>query len=310
MQLIRDLTEKKTDKTVLCIGVFDGLHLGHQALIQVAKEQAKKLGANAALLSFEPYPQAYFAKLNSHPLIPRLMRLRDKFLQLQKWGMDILFALRFDSELAALSGEAFVKRVLVDKLNVAAIVVGDDFRFGHKRACGVKELAQFAMQYGFELHTIPDVLVEKDKRFSSSLLRECLKNDDFVQLQALLGRPYSLSGCVRPGDGRGRQIGVPTANVQVPDNALPLDGVYVVEAVRPNGECLRGVANIGRQPTFLGEKKRIEVHAFDFDEQTYGEYWEVIIRKKIRGVKKFSGIDELIAQIKQDMVDGRRYFLG
>jgi riboflavin kinase/FMN adenylyltransferase len=308
MQLIRDITSQPAEKTVLCMGVFDGLHLGHQALIAQAKSLAAELGAKAGLLSFEPYPQAYFAKRFNKPLIPRLMRLRDKYYHLQDASLDKFVALRFNQALADLTGEQFVQRILVDGLHVAAVVVGDDFRFGHNRDCGVDELAQFAQQFGFKLCVVSAVLTAEGKRCSSSALRHYLQADEFENLETMLGRSYALSGCVRPGDGRGRQIGVPTANVQVPTNALPLDGVYVVEVLRPTGERLQGVANIGKQPTFSGEKKRIEVHAFDFDDNAYGEYWDVIIRDKIRGVKKFNGIDELVAQIKRDIAAGRSFF--
>jgi riboflavin kinase / FMN adenylyltransferase len=308
MQLIRDLQAGQREKTTVCMGVFDGLHLGHQALIEMTKCIAKETSTQSGLLSFEPYPQAFFARKEKQPMLPRLMRLRDKYQCLIQWELDAFFALRFNAALAGLSGVEFVRQVLVDGINVAAVVVGDDFRFGKGRDSGVDELAVFAKEYGFSLQVVPAVLTRDGKRCSSSAIRDYLTKDSFQQLEEMLGRSYSVSGCVRAGDGRGRQIGVPTANVQVPSNALPLDGVYVVEAIRPGGQRLQGVANIGRQPTFLGEKKRLEVHAFDFDESAYGEYWKVIIRGKIRGVKKFGGIDELISRIKQDIADGKRFF--
>lgn len=308
MQLIRDFTSTHRSPTVVCLGVFDGLHLGHQALIDQAKSLAKELKAEAALLSFEPYPQAFFARHSGRELLPRLMRFRDKYQRLRTQSLDAFFALRFNTKLASLSGEEFVRQVLVECVNAAGVVVGDDFRFGKGRECGVEELAQLAEQFGFELRVVPAVLTIAGERCSSSAIRHYLQQDDFKSLEVMLGRSYSLSGCVRPGDGRGRQIGVPTANVQVPTAALPLDGVYVVEAIRPNGQSLPGVANIGKQPTFLGEKKRLEVHAFDFDENAYGEYWQVRVLGKIRGVKRFSGTPELVAQIHSDIDAGRRFF--
>lgn len=308
MQLIRDLLPQTRPPTVVCLGVFDGLHLGHQALIDGAKQLALSLQAQSALLSFEPYPQAFFARRSGRELLPRLMRFRDKYQRLQELSVDAFFALRFNQALAALSGEEFVRQVLLQGVNAVGVVVGDDFRFGQGRQCGTVELAEFAEQFGFELRVVPAVLTAAGERCSSSAIRTYLQQDDFDSLEAMLGRSYALSGCVRPGDGRGRQIGVPTANVQVPTAALPLDGVYVVEAIRPNGQLLQGVANIGKQPTFLGEKKRLEIHAFDFAETTYGEYWQVHILGKIRGVQRFSGIPELVAQIHQDMESGRSFF--
>lgn len=308
MQLIRDLQPNTRPKTAVCLGVFDGLHRGHQALVEQIKKTAKETRVQAALLSFEPYPQAFFARKSAQPMLSRLMRFRDKYTQLAKWGLDAFFALRFNTQLANLSGEEFVRQILVEGVNVSAVVVGDDFRFGKGRECGVDELKILAKKYKFSLQVIPAVISKDGSRCSSSIMRTYIELGDFKKLEDMLGRRYALSGCVRPGDGRGRQIGVPTANVQVPTNALPLDGVYVVEVIHPNGKQLQGVANIGKQPTFLGEKKRLEVHVFDFDERTYGEYWQVIIRDKIRGIKKFTGIDELVAQIKQDISDGKNYF--
>jgi riboflavin kinase/FMN adenylyltransferase len=294
---------------VYCLGVFDGLHQGHQALIAESMRLAKELGVHSGLLSFEPYPQAYFAKQLSKPLLPRLMRFRDKYRQLLQYELDRFVVLQFNQKLAALSGEDFVNRILVQAFNASGIVVGDDFRFGQERGSGIEELFKFSKKYGFSLSIVPPVTTQEGVRCSSSLLRQYLQTDDFVKLEEMLGRPYSLSGCVRPGAGRGRQIGVPTANVQVPKNALLLDGVYVVEAFRPNRQRLQGVANIGSQPTFLGEKKRIEVHAFDFNESCYGEYWDVTIRAKIRGIKKFNSIDELVLQIQKDIRVGRDFFI-
>lgn len=308
MQLIRDITSPLKKKTVFCIGVFDGLHLGHQALLARAKMLAEEWGAEAGVLTFEPYPQAYFAKRSHKSLIPRLMRFRDKYHYLQNQAMAYLVALRFNQMMAGLSGEDFVKTILVDQLNVAAVVVGDDFRFGCRRDCGVADLVLFAKQFDFHLCVVPAVLNPWGERCSSSALRQYLQTHDFINLEAMLGRPYGLSGCVRPGDGRGSKIGVPTANVQVPAGALPLDGVYVVEVIRCNKERLQGVANIGKQPTFSGEKKRIEVHLFDFNENVYGEYWYVIVHKQIRAVKKFDDMSQLIAQIHQDIESGKNYF--
>ncbi len=308
MKFIRDIKPRQREKIVVCIGVFDGLHLGHQALIKKTQSLAKELDVKAGVLSFEPYPQAFFAKEANKKTSLRLMRFRDKYRWLEQAGVDVFFALRFNKKLAMLSGEQFVQEILVNGVGVAGVVVGDDFRFGKARDSGVDELIGFAREEGFKLAVVPVVLTKDKTRCSSSRVRQYLSKDDFTSLELMLGRPYSLTGCVRPGEGRGQKIGVPTANVHIPANALPIDGVYVVEVIRPDGGHFRGVANIGNQPTFSGEKKRLEVHLFDFYESAYGEYWKVIIREKIRDVKKFSGVDELIFQIHQDIADGKRFF--
>ncbi len=308
MEFIRDVKLDQREKIVVCVGVFDGLHLGHQALIEKTKYLAKQLNAKTGLVSFEPYPQAFFSKEHKKIVFPRLMRFRDKYEWLANAGIDRFFALRFNKRLADLSGEQFVKKILIDGMGVVGVVVGDDFRFGKGRDSGKDELMRFAKQENFQLRVVPPVLTKAGIRCSSSNLRQYLSRDAFSDLELMLGRCYSLTGCVRPGEGRGRQIGVPTANIQIPANALPLEGVYVVEVLRPNGNPLRGVANIGQQPTFLGEKKRLEVHVFDFNESAYGEYWRVIIRGKIRGVKKFKAISELVLQIQEDIAEGHRFF--
>ena len=309
MQLIRHPNHPSNPRTtVVCLGVFDGLHRGHQALLSTTKEIAKTQNLRSAVLSFEPYPQRYFAKKNQQPLLPRLMRFRDKYTALGNQYFDAFYALCFNDQLASLPGAEFVKRILVKQINASVVVIGDDFRFGHNRDCGVIELQALGASLGFEVIVATEVKADAGVRCSSSRLRAALDAGDFNLVEDILGRPYALSGCVRPGAGRGHTIGVPTANVHIPPDALPLDGVYAVSMITPCETLLQGVANIGTQPTFRGTQKRLEIHVFDFDRMAYGEYWQVRIHQRIRGVKTFAGVDELVGQIQQDRLAAREFF--
>ena len=308
MLCVRDMPSAHVgQKTVVCIGCFDALHLGHQALIETSKRLARQYAAQSVCFTFEPYPHHYFARCHAKPLLPRLQRLRDRFQHLSSFGIDVMFPCRFNASLAALSPEQFVQDILQSRLNAVAVVVGEDFRFGHKRSAGVDELRDIAQSHGIHVEMCQPVLFQ-GKRISSSRVREHLLAGNFVSVSAMLGRLYSQTGVVRYGDGRGRQIGFPTANVWCPPNCLPLAGVYVVQLILQTGEVYPAVANCGPQPTFGGNKTRLEVHCLNFEGNLYHKRCRVVFLQQLRGVKAFESVDQLVAQIELDRQSALTYF--
>jgi len=306
MQLIRGLYNLPSDwpACVITIGNFDGLHLGHQQLISECVATAKKLSVPAVLMTFDPYPQAFFSKDKE---MPCLMGLRDKVLGLQNCGIDYLCVLRFDAELAALSPEAFVQGILVDQLKVKSLVVGDDFRFGAKRAGDFALLEKLGKSQHFGTQQIPTFTYE-DKRISSSWLRAALQSGDLDLAQHLLGHPYCLSGRVVSGDKRGRDFGYPTANIYVGQQYLPIAGIFVVTVSGLKGAPLRGVASIGKRPMYPTHWDMLEVFLLDFHQNIYGQHLTVECHHKLRDEIFFALESELIAQIKEDVKNTEAYF--
>lgn len=310
MQLIRyPLGVNSNEPMAVCLGCFDGIHRGHQALLQATQSLAKEHAVLSACLSFEPYPKHFFAKKQGKNVLPRLMRFRDKYKALADLGVDRLVACSFNDALAALSAKTFVYEVLVKGLQARCVVVGDDFRFGVRREAGVEELIALCAEHDVSVSVVP-VVVMNDERVSSTGLREALQAGDLQQVSALLGREYSVSGCVRLGQARGRQLGFPTANVHMPPNTLPMAGVFVVELVRANGVVLPGVANVGPQPTVDQYQARLEVHCLAFEGDLYHEQVTVRFLKHLRGVVRFSGLDALKEQIAQDKAAANDFFNG
>ncbi|MDX2163833.1 MAG: bifunctional riboflavin kinase/FAD synthetase [Gammaproteobacteria bacterium] len=265
-------------RPVVAIGNFDGLHLGHQALLQKA----------SVVLTFEPYPQTYF-----HPerILPRLTTLREKSHFLEKMGPQALYALPFDQNTAKLLPDDFIQKILISQLHAEKIIVGEDFRFGYQRQGDINTLRNY-----IDLDVVNPVLYQQ-KRISSTWVRECLQTGDVNTVKDLLGRYYSIIGRVVKGDGRGRQMGFHTANISLQKRLPPLLGVYAVNI----NHTLKGVANIGSRPTVDGRRHFLEVHIFDFDKDIYGEYIEVEFVHKIRDEKKFDSLNALQEQIKLDI---------
>lgn len=264
--------------TVVAIGNFDGVHLGHQALLQQAN----------TVLTFEPYPQAYF-----HPerQRPRLTTLREKIHVLQALPPRALCALPFNASLSQLSPENFIQDILIRQLHAKKIVVGEDFRFGYQRQGNVELLKRY-----IDVDVIPPVLFH-GRRISSTWVREALENGDLTTVRSLLDRQYSMIGRVVKGDGRGRQLGFHTANISLQKRLPPLKGVYAVNI----NHVYKGVANVGSRPTVDGSRNYLEVHIFDFNQDIYGEYMEVEFTHKIRDEKKFDSLNALQEQIKLDI---------
>ncbi len=290
---------------VATIGNFDGVHLGHQAVLGQLAEQGAKLGLPTVVVMFEPQPQEFFCGAGDAP--PRLTRFREKVQTLRRYSVDRIVVLPFNPQLAAMPAEQFIQRLLVDGLGVKYLVVGDDFRFGHKRQ-GDFELLQLAgKQHGFQVAAMRSFLVDGE-RVSSTRIRTALAAGDMALADQMLGRIFRLSGKVVKGDQRGRQLGFPTANINLHRRSLPLQGVFAVETYGVEGEPVAGVANIGVRPTFNGKRPVLEVHLLDFSGDLYGRHVEVEILHKIRSEKRFDSLDALVAQIDRDIERARDFF--
>lgn len=307
MQLIRGPHYfKKPLGAVVTIGNFDGLHVGHQQLLAKLTEAAEALSLPAVLLTFEPNPKEFFSPSNP---APRLMRFYEKWLAIQNYPIDVVYCLRFNALLAALSPEAFVKSILVDELDAKVVIVGDDFHFGAKRAGNVDTLTTLGKKYGFIVQALPQFLYQ-DERISSSRVRSALIAGDFDAVRQMTGKPYCLSGRVAYGDQLGRQLGYPTANIHLHRRQVPLMGIFIVQVHGLSSEPLPGVASIGYRPTFGGKQVILEVHLFDFDESIYGQRISVEFLQKIRDEIKFNDVSALIKQMDSDVAIAREYFLS
>ncbi|WP_407275755.1 bifunctional riboflavin kinase/FAD synthetase [Halothiobacillus sp. DCM-1] len=290
---------------VVTLGNFDGVHLGHQALIRAAAQAARERALPLVVMLFEPLPREFF-----HPAAPvaRLTRLRERVSFIQAiGGVDVLWVLPFNSALAALSAEAFVTRLLVQRLRTRAIWIGDDFRFGHRRQGDFALLAHLGAQAGFTVSAAPTCLVGGE-RVSSTRIRAHLQAGELVAARDLLGRAMTLCGRVIHGDKRGRQLGFPTANIALHRRLSPLQGVFAVVMSLPDHQQFRGVANIGTRPTVDGQTARLEVHLFDFAESLYGQSVQVVFLARLRAEQKFESLDALVAQIRCDVVAAQDFF--
>ncbi len=312
MQLIRGVYNFKSmpdfrNGCALTIGNFDGVHLGHQQILKRLIEQAKILSVPSVVMVFEPQPREFFAKkLTSSTAPARLMRLRDKISALQQIGIDYLLCIRFNQKFAELVPAEFIQSLLVDKLNVKYLSVGDDFQFGYKRSGNFEILQKAGEQFGFSVENSHSHCLGEE-RISSSLIRQALQRDDLSQAEKMLGKPYSIRGRVAHGNKLGRTIGFPTANIMLNRLVTPIQGVYAVQVETAEG-IFNGIANVGNRPTINGTKPLLEVHLFDFDQSIYGQAIEVRFLKKVRSEIKFASFDELKSQIERDVIDVKSFF--
>jgi len=297
MQLVRGIhnIQPKDNGCVLTIGNFDGVHKGHQRVISALVAKAKMLNCVAAVLVFEPQPQELFAP-DKAPA--RLCRLRDKYALLAELGVQRLICVNFTRQFANQSAEQFIEHLLVEKLGIKHLIVGDDFHFGKNRVGDFAMLAQAGKTFGFAVSDTASCKMA-NCRVSSTAIRAALEQDNLSDVENMLGRPYSIIGKVFHGDKRGRQLGFPTANVLLKRRKSPLRGVFAVK-IKTNNGTFNGVANIGARPTVQGMRQQLEVHIFNFDTDLYGQCIEVIIKKKLRQVMKFADLSALTAQIKLD----------
>ena len=292
---------------MLTIGNFDGVHLGHQAVVAEVVAWAEDEGLVPTALCFEPTAQEFFAG-SSAPA--RMMSLREKVLHLAPLGLAQLVVLRFDQRLAALTPEEFVSRILVQGLDVRAVLIGADFRFGRGRAGDLLRLEQLGAEHGFEVAAAPTV-TDGDERISSTRVRTALAHGDLAGAARLLGRPYAICGRVRRGQELGRDLGYPTANLALHRAVVPLSGVF---AVRVNGaapEQVDGVASLGTRPTVAaGGEALLEVHLFDFDGDIYGRQLEVEFVAWLRDEERFTDLAALRCQMDEDASAARRLLAG
>lgn len=305
MQVFRGVPERTTTSTVLTIGNFDGVHLGHRALLQELKAKARELALPATVLTFEPHPRELFAP-DQAPA--RLASLRDKIELLAEAGVDRVHVCRFDRKLASLTADEFIDRILVRGLSVRHLIIGDDFRFGKARGGDFALLQQSGAVHGFAVEAMRTVDCG-GLRVSSSAVREALAAGDIERAEQLLGRPFVIAGRVMDGKKIGRTIGFPTANIQVRRKRLPLSGVFAVTVSGVDSQPLPGAANIGVRPTVAeGLKPVLEVHLLDFDRDIYGTHVDVNFMHKLRSEAKFESLDALKAQIARDVAAVRAYF--
>ena len=303
MELIRGIhnIRARHHGCVLTIGNFDGVHRGHQALLEQLKQQGQRLGLPVMVMIFEPQPLEMFA---ADKAPARLTRLRDKANYLAQAGVDYLLCVKFDPRFAANTAQAFVAELLVEKLGVKFLMVGDDFRFGAGRQGDFPLLQQAGKEYGFEVVSTP-TFREGDRRISSTAIRTALSEDDLPLAETLLGHPYSISGRVVHGDELGRTIGFPTANLPLKSLVAP---VKAVEVYGLGPQPLPGVANIGTRPTVAGVRQQLEVHLLDVTMDLYGRHIEVVLRAKLRNEQRFASLDALKQQIANDVVTARKFF--
>ncbi len=288
-------------RTVLTPGNFDGVHRGHQALVTAARERANAEGWRAVGMFFDPHPAAYFAPDKAPPLLTSPTR---RIELLRAYGLDDVDVRRFDAAFAALSAEDFVRDVLVGVHRIGAIVVGPDFRFGRGRTGNLDLLTAMGEHLGFDVRVVPSVLVGGEV-VSSTRVRGLVADGHVAEVVPLLGRPHESEGRVVRGDGRGRTIGFPTANLHLRGLA-PADGVYAVAVRLGNGSVTHhGVANVGVRPTFQAGRS-VEVHLFDVNEDLYGQTLRVAWRQRLRSEQKFANLEALIAQLQRDVEAGRR----
>jgi riboflavin kinase / FMN adenylyltransferase len=307
-KLIRGLHNvKPSDRgCVITIGNFDGVHVGHQALLDLVNQRAKEHQTGSMVMIFEPQPLEFYMK-GKAVVPPRLTRMREKYEALACCNVDKVLVAYFNPSFAALSPEEFAKQVLGQKLGIKHIMVGEDFRFGHKRSGDIPQLEALAQEIGFSVEIIRPILTAGE-RVSSTLLRQALTKGDHQQVRKYLSHPYTLSGRVAAGDRRGRQWGFPTANIYLHRDATPVQGVYTVQVQGLADKPLPGVANIGVRPTVDGTRTLLEVHLLDFDQDIYGKYVKVELCEKLRDETRFENTDLLREQIKQDVIKAREYF--
>jgi riboflavin kinase/FMN adenylyltransferase len=296
MQVFRHLPASLCPPLVLAIGNFDGMHLGHQALLGRLIEVAETKNLTPAVMTFEPHPREFFTPLNAPE---RLCNLREKLEQFEVLGVEKVFVCAFNQRFAAISAQDFMQKILREKLDVASILVGEDFKFGAKRAGTV---ADFKAN-GFDLMSLPQINLNGE-RVSSTRVRSALASGDLSLAKQLLGRNYSISGKVVHGAKRGRELGFPTANIHMRHERPALTGVYAVKL-----DGLNSVANLGVRPTVAGVPKLLlEVHVLDFNGDFYGKHVHVEFMHKIREEMKFENLDALKARIANDIEVAREYF--
>ncbi len=306
MNLIRYLNNLTpfADGCAVTIGNFDGVHLGHQAVFKQLQEVAAALKLPLVVMTFDPSPQEFF----SQDPPARLTRLREKLCYFSECKLRNIICLRFNKALEQLSAEDFVKDILIKKLNMKHLIVGEDFRFGYKRQGDYELLQTLAQRYGFGLSKAIVINDSKGERISSTRVRSLLAAGQFAEANALLGHPYVMIGRVVHGEKLGRTLGFPTANIELQRRKSPLQGIFAVRVHGLNARVYLGVVSLGTRPAVNGKKMLLEVYFFDFDQEIYGKLLKIEFCHKLRDERHFESLALLTEQIAKDVVNAKEYF--
>jgi len=290
-------------RTTVTIGNFDGVHLGHQRIIRGVIDRARDTATQSMVLTFFPHPARILRPEQAPPLLMTLAQRLDSF---RESGLEAALVLRFDADLAKVTAEDFVREFLVDTLRARSVMVGSNFRFGHKQAGDVKLLEELSRRWDFEVQVVPPV-IQDGIVVSSTAVRCAVREGRMEDASHLLGRPFALAGEIRTGTGQGRKLVVPTLNLATEQECLPKNGVYATETV-VGGKTYRSATNIGVRPTFDGQRLAIESHLFDFSENLTSGAIEVRFWKRLRDERKFSGPEALRDQVLRDIIEAQTYF--
>jgi riboflavin kinase/FMN adenylyltransferase len=305
MRILRSVPVAARAPAALTIGNFDGVHVGHQMMLARLKDAARAAGLLSCAMTFEPHPREFFAP-DQAPT--RLTSLREKLELLAAHGMETTYVMRFDYRFAQIGAEDFIERILVRGIGVRYLLIGDDFRFGARRSGDVNVLKRHASRLGYVVEAMTSVVMEGE-RVSSTAVRDALGAGRLARAARLLGRPYSISGRVVRGDGLGRKLGYPTANVQIKHNRPPLTGIFAVEVHGAADTPLRGVASLGVRPTVKQQGVPVlEAYIFDFDHDIYGRHVRVDFFEKLRDEEKYQDLATLTRQIGLDVENARAWF--
>jgi len=292
---------------IVTIGVFDGLHLGHQEVIRQTVDYARSIKTKSVLLTFKPHPQ----EVITNRKVELITSYKQKKELIAKLEIDIYKELEFNPSFASLSAKGFIKEILVDKLKIKGLVLGINYHFGKDEQGNVRLIQRLGKKYNFGVIIVPSVKID-EQVVSSSLIRSFIKQGDFQQANKFLGRDRRICGEVFRDSERGRSLGYPTANLRYSPEILLPQGVFAAEIIlNSTNEKKKGVVNIGKRPTFSprAKEKNLEVHIFDFRKELYGDKIEVILRHRIRNEQRFFSKEELVQQIKKDEQEAKKYFL-
>jgi riboflavin kinase/FMN adenylyltransferase len=311
MKVFRGLPNAEARRPcALTIGNFDGVHRGHRALLARVAEAAARLKVDTAVMTFEPHPREYFAQVSGDDTRAprRIANLRDKLQSLEACGVDRVIVEHFNASFASQAPERFIEDVLVNGLHVRWLIVGDDFRFGAKRAGDLNLLQNAGQHFGFEVQSLSTVMND-DVRISSSVIRDALQAGDFARTQELLGHPYAISGHVQHGRKLGRTIGFPTLNLKIAHRRPAANGIFVVQVHGITEQPLPAVASLGVRPTVEDNGRvLLEVHLFDFNADCYGKLVRVEFLKKLRDEEKYDDLETLTRAIDNDASAARAFF--
>jgi riboflavin kinase / FMN adenylyltransferase len=303
MEFIRGLVnlQRQRKSCAATIGNFDGVHLGHQAVLEQLMESAKSSGLLSTVLIFEPQPIEYFSPDKAPS---RLTRLREKLQQFSRYDIDQVVCLKFNEQIANLSAAEFVDEILLDALAVKRLIIGEDFRFAKDREGDYQYLVDVSQEKDFEV-SMTNTFNSGNERVSSTLIRQALASGDMAKANSLLGRPYRISGRVVHGDKRGRKLGFATANIELHRYFSPVVGIFSGRVYGHGNEPLDAVVYVGSKPVYKGEDVVLEVHILDFDDDLYGRHLQVELLDKLRGDSDFGTEEELVTQMHVDINNAR-----